>query len=365
MEKLQLKNLTKVFQDGRELFKDLSLTVGQEDFLVIIGPSGCGKTTLLRIIAGLEKATKGEIWADDVEISNYPPQERKVGMIFQDYALYPHMTVFGNLSFALEIQKMKKKDRQMRVAHTAEKTGIAAHLKKYPNQLSGGERQRTAIGRAMAADCDLYLCDEPLSNLHPELRKQIREELSELHKELKKPMIYVTHEQADVMTLATKAIVMKDGEIQQYGTPEELYDRPENCFVAGFFGTPPMNFLEVEIALGPKGEKFLLLGDDRLNISDAAAMEHYGENKVIIGIRPDSVIPFYDKAAEGNLIVNGTVSGYDNMGACLWIHVNVAGQEIMLKEQGTLRTAVGKEIQLSLRQKELHFFDINTQKRLK
>lgn len=364
MAKLRLKNLTKVFPDGKKLFENLSVTVGQEDFLVIIGPSGCGKTTLLRIIAGLEQPTSGEIWIDDADAGQFTPQERKVGMVFQDYALYPHMTVFGNLSFALEIQKKKKKERQSRVSQTAEKLGISEHLKKYPVQLSGGERQRTAIGRALAADCDIYLCDEPLSNLHPELRAEIRGELLRLHKEQKKPIIFVTHDQTDVMTLATKAIVLKDGEIQQAASPDELYSRPANCFVAGFFGTPPMNFLEAEI-IREAGRTYFRVGSEKTEISGEKWLETYPESKVIVGIRPENILSGGVPGEEKEICqISGKVCSYENLGSCLWITILAGGQKIKFIDYGTLRTSVEKEIILKADRNTLHFFHIQTQKRL-
>ena len=250
MATLQLNNLTKRFGKNVVAVKNLNLEVHDEEYLVLLGPSGCGKTTTMRMVAGLEEVTEGTIILDGVDITDLPPRKRNVSMVFQNYAVWPHMTVYQNISYALKLKKMSKDEIDRIVKDVAGMTGIAALLGRYPSQLSGGQQQRVAVARAIAVSPKLFLMDEPLSNLDAKLRVQMRTEIARLHDRLKTTMVYVTHDQVEAMTLGDRIVIMKDGVIQQVDTPMGLYTKPANKFVGGFIGSPAMNFVSGHVANG-------------------------------------------------------------------------------------------------------------------
>lgn len=293
MATLTIENVRKSYGDV-EVLKGIDLAIESGEFLILVGPSGCGKSTLMNTIAGLEALTAGEIYIDGNPISHLPPKERNIAMVFQSYALYPSMTVAKNIEFALEIAKMPKAERQKKVKEVATLLQIDHLLDRKPGQLSGGQRQRVAIGRALAREPAIYLFDEPLSNLDAKLRVEMRTELKKLHHRLKTTIVYVTHDQIEAMTLADRIAVMKDGIVQQFGTPQELYDDPANRFVAGFIGSPSMNFLDVEVT--QQGNEIGIQLDNQgqtmflpLSAEDQQALSHRVGQMVTLGIRPEQI----------------------------------------------------------------------------
>ena len=283
MAKLQLNKVTKIYDRNVYATRDLSFEVNDKEFAVLVGPSGCGKTTALRLIAGLEELTSGKIYIDDRCVNDISPKDRNVAMVFQNYALYPHMNVFDNMAFGLKMRKYPKNEIRKRVNEAAEILGIDDLLKRKPKQLSGGQRQRVAVGRAIVRQPKLFLFDEPLSNLDAKLRVQMRAELSRLHRKIKATIIYVTHDQIEAMTLGQKIIVLKDGEIQQVADPGLLYREPKNSFVAGFIGSPPMNFMTGMIK---RKSKSIIFENADLILKLNSRFAKHIDQEIMIGIRP-------------------------------------------------------------------------------
>lgn len=244
MAELSLNNIYKIYDGNVTAVEDFNLQIEDKEFIVFVGPSGCGKSTTLRMIAGLEEISKGDFYIDDKRVNDVDPKNRDIAMVFQNYALYPHMTVYDNMAFALKLRKVPKTEIDKRVENAANILGLTDYLKRKPKALSGGQRQRVALGRAIVRDAKVFLMDEPLSNLDAKLRMQMRAEIIKLHQRLQTTTIYVTHDQTEALTMATRIVVMKDGRIMQIGTPKEVYENPENVFVAGFIGSPPMNFFK-------------------------------------------------------------------------------------------------------------------------
>ncbi len=291
MAHVKLEHISKCFGDV-EAVKELSLDIADGEFLILVGPSGCGKTTLLRIVAGLEKPTSGEIFVDGEGITNLAPKKRDIAMVFQNYALYPHMKVYDNLAFCLKLRKKAKPDIKERVEKTAGLLGIQELLTRFPHQLSGGQRQRVALGRAIIRDPKVFLFDEPLSNLDAKLRVNMRTELLDLHHRLKSTVIYVTHDQMEAMTMGTRIVVMKDGEVQQVDTPKVVYNNPSNLFVAGFIGSPAMNFFDCAI-IQENGDLFARSADINFKFppDKAALISGYSGKDLILGLRPENFVP--------------------------------------------------------------------------
>src|SRR5690625_950357 len=288
MAELQLKNLTKVFDKDVVAVDNFNLDIHDKDFLVLVGPSGCGKSTTLRLVAGLEAITAGELYIDNVYMHEAAPKDRDIAIVFQNYALYPHMNVYDNRAFGLKLRKFKKDEIDRRVKDAALILGLEEYLDRRPKALSGGQRQRVALGRAIVRDAKVFLMDEPLSNLDAKLRVQMRAEIQKLHQRLQTTTIYVTHDQTEAMTMATRLVVMKDGLIQQVGKPKEVYDYPDNVFVGGFIGSPAMNFLSGKI----EGENFVT-GDVKIKVPEGKLKvlqdNGYVGNEVILGIRPEDI----------------------------------------------------------------------------
>ena len=250
MAELRFDGLDKVYDNGVQAVFDFTLEVKDKEFIVFVGPSGCGKSTTLRMVAGLEEITAGNLYIDDVLVNDVAPKDRNIAMVFQSYALYPHMTVYDNMAFGLKLRKMPKDEIEERVKNAANTLGLTAYLDRKPKALSGGQRQRVALGRAIVRDAKVFLMDEPLSNLDAKLRVQMRSEIIKLTKRLGTTTVYVTHDQIEAMTMATRIVIMKDGYIQQVGAPKDVYDNPDNIFVGGFIGTPPMNFIYGKVDKG-------------------------------------------------------------------------------------------------------------------
>jgi multiple sugar transport system ATP-binding protein len=284
-------HVRKVYPDGTVAVQDLSLEIPDGELMVLVGPSGCGKTTALRMVAGLEEISDGEVRIGDEVVNKLPPRDRDLAMVFQTYALYPHKSIYDNLAFPLRLRKLGRAQIDERVRRIARVLELEEQLKRKPRQLSGGQRQRVAMGRAIIREPRAFLMDEPLSNLDAKLRTQMRAEISLLHRELGVTTLYVTHDQVEAMTLGERVTVMRKGELQQVATPQELYDRPVNLFVAGFIGSPPMNFVQGEVVLDGEGAQ-VQVGDQRLSIDDderalAPGLERWTGRKVIVGIRPE------------------------------------------------------------------------------
>ena len=292
MAKVTLKNVCKTYDDNVEAVNNFNLEVGDTEFIIFVGPSGCGKSTTLRMIAGLEEISSGELFIGDKLSNNVPPKDRDIAMVFQNYALYPHMSVFDNMAFGLKLRKISKEEIKRRVNEAAEILGISHLLDRKPKALSGGQRQRVALGRAIVRNPKVFLLDEPLSNLDAKLRTQMRTEISKLHQRLKTTFIYVTHDQTEAMTMGDRIVVMKDGNIQQIDTPQNLYEKPCNDFVAGFIGTPPMNFIDTTL-IKEKNKFILTFEDVKIELPDEKnvnnILENYLNQPVIMGIRPEAL----------------------------------------------------------------------------
>jgi multiple sugar transport system ATP-binding protein len=304
MAQVTLTDVTKVFPGNVVAVKEVSLTIKNEEFIVLVGPSGCGKTTTLRMIAGLEEISAGTIAIGERVVNDVPPKDRDIAMVFQNYALYPHMTVYKNMAFGLKLRRYPKAQIHQRVLEAAKILGIEMLLERKPKALSGGQRQRVAVGRAIVRQPKAFLFDEPLSNLDAKLRVETRAELKKLHRRLKTTTIYVTHDQEEAMTLGDRVVVMKDGLVQQCGAPLAIYDRPVNRFVAGFLGTPPMNFFKGRILVDPDAVCFDE-GSNRIRLPDAwrERLAPYRDQEMVLGVRPENLYP----RAEGSF------AGKDNV----------------------------------------------------
>ncbi|MEL6509499.1 MAG: sn-glycerol-3-phosphate ABC transporter ATP-binding protein UgpC [Pseudomonadota bacterium] len=354
MPEIRLQHLRKDY-GALTVIEDLNLEMADGEFTVLVGPSGCGKSTTLRMIAGLESVTGGQIMIGDRDVSHLEPKERDLAMVFQDYALYPHMNVAKNMSFALRLARMNKSDIETRVKEVAATLDLTAYLDRKPAELSGGQRQRVAMGRALVRDAGTFLFDEPLSNLDAKLRGQMRAELALMSQRIKKNMIYVTHDQVEAMTLGDKIVVMKFGEIMQAGTPEELYRNPANKFVAGFIGSPTMNFLNAELvdeggALQAKGEGFSIpLPDAR-----KGALQAHKDRKVHLGIRPSSFVE-----GAGGLKMPIILSEY--IGAQSVLISEMGGQRVAIEVSTVAPIRSGEEREFMVQGDEVHLFDPKTE----
>lgn len=369
MSTLLLKNVSKIYEKEVAAVRDFNLEIKDKEFVIFVGPSGCGKSTTLRMIAGLEEISNGELWIDDKLVNFVESKDRDLAMVFQNYALYPYMTVYDNLAFSLQIRKIPKKEIDMRVRRTAEILQIGNLLHRKPNVLSGGQKQRVAIGSAMVREPKVFLMDEPLSNLDAKLRGQMRVELAKLHKELNTTVIYVTHDQTEAMTLGTKIVVMKDGMIQQVASPKVLYENPRNMFVAGFIGLPAMNFIEAEVKA--KNRKlYLEFNFKKIKLNDVLSRilyaKGYVNEKVMIGIRPEDILFVTDKLTEAKQA--DTITIYPNMREMLGAEVNIyfdidkktycacvaADYEVNLEEA----------TEITFNQEKMHLFDCTTQENI-
>jgi len=362
MAKVELKNLTKKFEEVVAV-DNMNSVVEDKEFVVLVGPSGCGKTTTLRMIAGLEEVTEGEIYIGDRLVNDVPPKDRDIAMVFQNYALYPHMSVYDNMAFGLKLRRTPKQEIIKRVNGAAEILKIGELLKRKPKQLSGGQRQRVALGRAIVRDPKVFLMDEPLSNLDAKLRVQMRTEIAKLHSRLQATIVYVTHDQTEAMTMADKIIIMKDGLVHQVGVPQEVYDHPHNMFVAGFIGSPAMNFLDATVTsdLKLKNEKFALDTTDRLK--KIIKENNLAGKDIVVGIRPEDLedSTFVPSAREGNTI-SATVEVTEPMGAEVYVYIDVEGVLMTARVNPKTEAKSDKPITLYVDLDSLHIFDKETEK---
>ena len=372
MSELLLKNVCKMYDKKQYAVRDFSLKIEDGEFVIFVGPSGCGKSTTLRMIAGLEEITSGELWIDH-QLCNYvEPKDRDLSMVFQNYALYPQMTVYDNMAFALQIRKVPKKEIDKKVHEAASILGIEHLLKQRPGALSGGQKQRVAIGSAIMREPKAFLMDEPLSNLDAKLRAQMRVELAELHKRLGVTMIYVTHDQTEAMTLGTRIVVMKDGYIQQADTPKEIYENPANLFVAGFIGSPSMNFIEGKIRKTNKGADFELASGETLEIPEDKAFalaNEYRNKNVILGVRPEhfstEVTAKDPKADYTKRTLSGKITTREMLGAESMFYLEeMSVGEFAARLPVETRGRIGDELSLFVDMNRAHYFDVDTEKNI-
>mgnify|MGYP000867893528 FL=1 len=366
MASVTLKNVCKVFEGGTKAVSDFSLEVKDKEFVILVGPSGCGKSTTLRMIAGLEEITSGELYIGDTLANDIAPKDRDIAMVFQNYALYPHMTVYDNMAFGLKLRKVPKDEIKRRVEEAARTLDISHLLDRKPKALSGGQRQRVALGRAIVRNPKVFLLDEPLSNLDAKLRAQMRTEISKLHKRLGTTFIYVTHDQTEAMTMGDRIVVMKDGVIQQVDSPQNLYDRPVNLFVAGFIGSPQMNFIDGTISkVG--GDYFFEFGQYKIRIpkekNKGDVLKDYAGKKIIFGIRPENVHDepdFLAKVQEG--IVEADVEVTELMGSETYLYLNCEHTPITARVNPATTAKTGNRIKVAFDLPKLHLFDRETEK---
>ena len=357
MHSVSVKDLSLSFGPV-EVLQKLDIDINDGEFLVLLGSSGCGKSTLLNCIAGLLDITDGQIFIKGRNVTWDEPSQRGIGMVFQSYALYPQMSVEGNLSFGLKNAKMPAAEISKRVGRAAEILQIGPLLKRKPAALSGGQRQRVAIGRALVRDVDVFLFDEPLSNLDAKLRADLRVELKQLHRQLKNTMIYVTHDQIEAMTLADRIAIMRDGSIQQLAKPDEIYNRPVNRYVADFIGSPSMNFMQ-----GSIGAKGLTIGDVTLSIDGYKSATKLAKDDVIVGVRPEHVATGND-VADAVYRTKVRADLLEPMGADTLVWTKFAGHELRFRMDGQVRLSEGQDVEIGLSAESLHLFDSTTEDRL-
>ncbi len=361
---VRLENVYKNF--GKvEVVANVSMEIKPGEFVVLVGPSGCGKTTTLRMIAGLEEVTSGKIYIDNKDVTFIPPKDRDIAMVFQNYALYPHMTVRENMGFALKMRKNPKNIIDERVAEAAEILGLQKMLDRKPKQLSGGQRQRVALGRAIVRQPKVFLMDEPLSNLDAKLRVQMRGELKKLHERLKTTVVYVTHDQVEAMTLGSRICIMNDGVIQQFEEPMKVYSQPSNTYVAGFIGSPAMNFFDGNIK--KKGTEYIFQANGfelqlpktlEKSFKDAVGAD------VILGVRPEDIVD-YEKAIRKNYTkekVVGNIEFAELLGSQTFVHIKIGEKLVMGEVDPCFPISLGAEIELGFNLKNMYLFDKNTQK---
>ena len=366
MAGLSFRHIYKKYPGGVTAVSDFCLEVKDKEFLILVGPSGCGKTTTLRMIAGLEEITEGELFIGDTLINDIAPKDRDIAMVFQNYALYPHMTVFDNMAFGLKLRKTPKDEIKRRVEEAARILDITHLLERRPKALSGGQKQRVALGRAIVREPKVFLLDEPLSNLDAKLRASMRTELTKIHKKVGTTFVYVTHDQVEAMTMASRIVVMKDGLIQQVDTPQNLYDFPANIFVAGFIGTPQMNF--INSALEKRGDDvYVVFGDYSLKLpkekaTNPALAEYIGKD-VIIGVRPESIHEeqrYID--AMPDACVETTVDITELMGAEIHLYITIDEQVVVARVSSHSKSRAGDSIKLAFDMERVHIFDKDTER---
>ena len=371
MATVSLKGIKKVYDNKVTAVHDFNLEIADKEFIVLVGPSGCGKSTTLRMVAGLEEISEGDLLIDGKRMNDVEPKDRDIAMVFQNYALYPHMTVYENMAFALKLRKLPKDEIDRRVREAAEILDITQYLERKPKALSGGQRQRVAIGRAIVREPKVFLMDEPLSNLDAKLRNQMRAEIIKLRQRIDTTFVYVTHDQTEAMTLGDRIVIMKDGYIQQIGTPQEVFDHPANIFVAGFIGMPQMNFFDGQL-LAEDGKYAVKIMDAVMELSPEIQAQLKARNvpskAVTLGIRPEHVsfVP-----AAGPHCLTGNVDVSEMMGSEIHLHVNAGGRDVVLRVPTTELAserkggfAYGDQVHFTFRGDLIHLFDPESEKNL-
>jgi multiple sugar transport system ATP-binding protein len=368
MANLSLKHIYKVYPGDVTAVKDFNLEIADKEFIVFVGPSGCGKSTTLRMIAGLEEISKGELYIGDRLVNEVEPKERDIAMVFQSYALYPHMTVYDNMAFGLKLRKVPKDEIDKKVKDAAKILDIEHLLDRKPKALSGGQRQRVALGRAIVREPKVFLMDEPLSNLDAKLRVQMRTEISKLHQRLQTTFIYVTHDQVEAMTMGTRIVVMKDGIVQQVDSPQEIYNNPANIFVAGFIGSPQMNFIDGTIK-EEGGKYFACFQSEKIEMPmDKARLlkeKGYIGKNVIIGVRPEHLDDDQELvAANPTTVIKSKVEVTELMGAESYIYTKLGDQNITVRVNGSTKLQNGQEAKFYVDANKIHIFDKETELKL-
>ena len=366
MASLSFKHIYKKYPGNVTAVSDFSLEIKDKEFLILVGPSGCGKTTTLRMIAGLEEITEGELFIGDRLVNDVAPKDRDIAMVFQNYALYPHMTVFDNMAFGLKLRKTPKEEIKRRVEEAARILDITHLLDRRPKALSGGQKQRVALGRAIVRNPQVFLLDEPLSNLDAKLRASMRTELTKIHQRVGTTFVYVTHDQVEAMTMATRIVVMKDGLIQQVDTPQNLYDYPVNLFVAGFIGTPQMNF--INCILEKKGEDlYITFGSNSLKIpaqkaADPALKDYIGK-EIVAGVRPECILDDESSLrAMPDSVIETDVEVTELMGAEIYLYLNFEEQNIIAAVSARSTARAGDTIDVAVDTSRIHLFDKDTER---
>ena len=366
MASLSLKNINKTYPNGFVAVKDFNLDIEDKEFIIFVGPSGCGKSTTLRMIAGLEEITSGELWIGDKLVNDVEPKDRDIAMVFQNYALYPHMSVYDNMAFGLKLRKTPKAEIDKLVHEAAKILDIEHLLDRKPKALSGGQRQRVAMGRAIVRNPKVFLMDEPLSNLDAKLRVQMRIEISKLHQRLETTIIYVTHDQTEALTLGTRIVVMKDGVVQQVASPIELYTKPQNLFVAGFIGSPQMNFIDAEVKREGNTAR-LVFGNNSILLHEPKGKilldQGYEGKTVTFGIRPEDIKDeevFINSSPESTL--EATVRVYEMLGAEVFLYLSLENNEITVRVNPRTTARTGDTIKVALDLTKVHVFDKETEK---
>ena len=360
MAEVLIKNVTKVYEGDNKVVTDANFRVNDKEFVVLVGPSGCGKTTTLRMIAGLEEITSGEIYIDGKLVNNLPPKDRDIAMVFQNYALYPHMTVYENMAFGLKLKKVDKKEIESRVNEAANILGLEEYLKRKPKALSGGQRQRVAVGRAIVRKPKVFLFDEPLSNLDAKLRVQMRTEISKLHKQLGATMIYVTHDQTEAMTMGDRIVIMRDGFINQVDPPLNLYNKPVNQFVAGFIGSPAMNFLSGTIL--EKNGLMFISNDSEFKSHFSAEQKDYLKSylgqEITIGVRPEDIS--VDNSAGKSIELESTLDVIEPMGNETFIYFEIEKIQFIARIRPLQNLKTGEKVKLFIEPNKVYLFDRKT-----
>jgi multiple sugar transport system ATP-binding protein len=365
MAELKLNHVYKIYDNKVTAVTDFNLDIADKEFIVFVGPSGCGKSTTLRMIAGLEEISKGDLIIDNKRVNDVPPKDRDIAMVFQNYALYPHMSVYDNMAFGLKLRKFSKDEIDRRVKEAAKILGLEEYLNRKPKALSGGQRQRVALGRAIVRDAKVFLMDEPLSNLDAKLRVQMRAEIVKLHRRLETTTIYVTHDQTEAMTMATRLVVMKDGIVQQVGAPKEVYENPENIFVGGFIGSPSMNFFNGKLEDG----KFTI-GNKSIEVPTGKMKmlrdQGYVGKDIVLGVRPEDIHEeqvFID-ASPGSAI-NIHVDVAELTGAETMVYSTLEGQDLVARIDSRSNIQPGETLEVAFDMNKVHFFDKETEVRIR
>ncbi len=363
MAEVTLKGVKKIYDGNVVAVQEFNLEVQDKEFLVLVGPSGCGKSTTLRMVAGLEEISEGEIFIGERLVNDVPPKDRNIAMVFQNYALYPHMTVYKNMEFGLKLRKYPKAEIEKRVMDAAKILGLEDYLQRKPKQLSGGQRQRVAVGRAIVRKPEVFLFDEPLSNLDAKMRVQMRMEISKLHTKLMVTIIYVTHDQVEAMTMGDRIVVMKDGFIQQVADPIRLYDYPENKFVAGFIGSPPMNFIDTKVVSENNGI-WVDSGSFKVKVNDKQAKElqAYVGKEVAFGVRPEHILDIMNvEGANPDYCAKALVDVIEPMGAETYLYLAIDSHCFIAKVDGHEKCKTGETIDIMFNMDFAHFFDAETE----
>jgi multiple sugar transport system ATP-binding protein len=364
MADLQLKHIYKRYAGGVTAVSDFCLDIEDKEFIILVGPSGCGKSTTLRMVAGLEEISEGELYIGGRLVNDVAPKDRDIAMVFQNYALYPHMTVFENMAFALKLRKTPKDEIKKRVTEAAKILDIEHLLDRKPKALSGGQRQRVAMGRAIVRSPKVFLMDEPLSNLDAKLRVAMRTEIKKLHNKLQTTFIYVTHDQTEAMTMGTRIVVMKDGIVQQVDTPSNLYTKPDNVFVAGFIGSPQMNFVDAKLTKEADGV-YASFGNDKIKIPEGKLkpeLEAYYGKEVILGIRPEDIHDdeaFISSRPES--VVSAFVEVTEMMGAETYLYLTIAGKQFTARVNQRSTAQINDTIKVAFETNKIHIFDKETE----